>query len=288
MEHIHLPTSIKFIETNNPNIGKVEITPCQQGYGTTLGNALRRVLLSSLPGAAVDSIRIEGVQHEFSGIEGVLEDVVQIILNTKQIAVRMHTDQPITLSLTKKGKGDVTAGDFEKNADLEIINPDQKLMTITDDKKEINMEIIVGKGSGYLPVAEKSTKDLPLGIIAIDSLYTPIRDIGYNVELTRVGDVTDYEKLTITIETNGTISPKEAIAQSTKILMDHFSLLLEATGEDGADAVEELARSDEDDSGVEEILTESDLKDKEEVEEDKPAKEKAKKKEDKSSKKKVK
>ena len=200
MEQILLPTSIEFLDTDKEHVGKMVITPCHQGYGTTLGNALRRVLLSSLPGAAVESIKISGVQHEFSAIEGVLEDVIQIILNVKQIAVLSHSLVPITLSLSKKGVGDVTVGDFEKNSDVQLINTDLKIATITDPNKKFDMEIIIGQGRGYVAVGEKETKNLDLGTIAIDSLYTPIRDVGYNVEMIRVGDVTDYEKLTLTLK----------------------------------------------------------------------------------------
>ncbi len=228
MEHIFLPTSVNFEATDRPHVGKLIINPCHQGYGTTLGNALRRVLLSSLPGAAVGAIKIKGVQHEFSGIDGVLEDMIQIILNVKQIAVKSFVNGPVVLSLTKKGIGEITAGDFEKNSDVEIINKDLKIMTVTDANKEIEMEIVVEPGRGYVPVAEKDSKNLDLGTILIDSLYTPIRDVGYEIELTRVGDVTDYEKLTWTIETNGTVTPKDAVEQATKILMDHFSLIAEA------------------------------------------------------------
>ncbi len=231
MEQILLPTNVEFQKTDRENVGKMIITPCHQGYGTTLGNALRRVLLSSLPGAAVESIKIHGVQHEFSPIEGVKEDVIQIILNVKQVAVRSYSQEPVTVSLIKKGVGDILAGDFEKNSDIQIVNPNLKLATITDANKTFEMEITIGQGRGYVSVAEKETKNLDLGTIAIDSLYTPIRDVGYNVEMTRVGDITDYEKLTLMIETNGTITPKEAISQSTKILTDHFSLIAEATGE---------------------------------------------------------
>jgi DNA-directed RNA polymerase subunit alpha len=238
MEHILLPTTIEFVETDQLNVGKVVITPCHQGYGTTLGNALRRVLLSSLPGAAVESVRINGVQHEFSTIEGVREDVVEIILNLKLVAVKSFAEGPVVLTLKKKGKGDVIAGDFEKNSDVEIVNPDLKIATITDDKKVLEMEITIGKGRGYVPVEEKDAKSLDLGTILIDSLYTPIRDVGYNVELTRVGDVTDYEKLNLNIETNGTISPKEAVHQSTKILMDHFALILDVAGNSVAEEAE--------------------------------------------------
>ncbi len=228
MEYILLPTSIIFEDTDNPNIARVVITPCQQGYGTTLGNALRRVLLSSLPGAAVESVKIKGVQHEFSAIEGVHEDVVEFILNLKQLAVTSFVDTPVTLKLTKKGKGDVTAADFEKNSDVEIQNPELKLMTVTKSDYEVELEVTIGKGRGYVPVSEKETQNLDLGTVMVDSLYTPIRDIGYTIEMTRVGDVTDYEKLTLTIETNGTVTPKDAVCQATKILMDHFALLLEA------------------------------------------------------------
>jgi DNA-directed RNA polymerase subunit alpha len=230
MEHILLPNTIDFLETKNRNTGKVIITPCQQGYGTTLGNALRRVLLSSLPGAAVESVKIGGVQHEFSAITGVKEDVVEIIMNLKQLALKSFSDEPVVISLRKKGKGPVKAGDFEKNADLEIVNPELVIANITDDKTTLEMDITVGKGRGYMPVEEKRDKNLDLGTILIDSLYTPIRDIGYNVEMTRVGDVTDFEKLVLNIETNGTISPKEAVQQATKILMDHFALILDVAG----------------------------------------------------------
>lgn len=242
MEHIILPTTIDFLETNNPNIGQVVITPCSQGYGTTLGNALRRVLLSSLPGAAAESVKISGVQHEFSTVKGVKEDVVEIILNLKQLAVKSYADGPVTLTLSKKGKGDVTAADFDKNADVEVMNKDLKIATITDGAITLEMEVVIGKGRGYVPVEEKSNKNLDLGTILIDSLYTPIRDVGYKVELTRVGDVTNFEKLVLSIETNGTISPKTAVQQTTKILMDHFALILDVAGgnEVGVEKSEEV------------------------------------------------
>ncbi|HOX61153.1 MAG TPA: DNA-directed RNA polymerase subunit alpha [Candidatus Magasanikbacteria bacterium] len=231
MENILLPTNIEFLDTDQTNVGKVIITPCHQGYGTTLGNALRRVLLSSLPGAAIESVRIKGASHEFSHIDGVLEDVLEIILNLKKVAVKSHSDVPVILTLTKKGIGEVTVADFDKNADVELVNPEQRICTVTDDKLKFEMEVTVGKGRGYVPVEEKDSKNLDLGTILIDSLYTPIRDVGYKVDLTRVGDVTDFEKLLLTIETNGTITPKEAVVQSAKILMDHLTLILERAGE---------------------------------------------------------
>ncbi len=251
MENIILPSTIQFLDTDQLHVGKFIMEPCHQGYGTTLGNALRRVLLSSLPGAAVESIKINGVQHEFSAVDGIQEDVIEIILNIKHLAVRIYSDESIVLTLTKKGKGPVTAMDFDKNADVEIINPDLVIATITDDKKPFEMEVVVGKGRGCVTVVQKNTKNLDLGTIAIDSLYTPIRDVGYKVENTRVGDVTDYEKLIITIQTNGTISPKESIVNATKILMDYFALILDTSSTDvSADAdqiistVEEVTSED--------------------------------------------
>ncbi len=229
MEHILLPSTIEFQETDNKNVGKLILSPCHQGYGTTLGNALRRVLLSSIPGAAVEAVKIEGVDHEFSGHAGVLEDAVQIILNLKQLAIKLHTDGPVKLELKKKGLGDVTAADFEKNADVEIINPELKIATITDAKTNFVMEVIVGKGLGYVPASEKSSKNLDLGTMLVDSFYSAVHDVGYDVENTRVGDITDYEKLTLTIETNGTISPRDAVNEATDILMKHFTSILDTT-----------------------------------------------------------
>jgi len=229
MDYILLPSTIEFQETEDPRIGEMVITPCHQGYGTTIGNSLRRVLLSSLEGAAVEAIKIDGIQHEFSGVDGVQEDVVELSLNMKQLAVISHSDEPVTLVLTKKGKGDVTAADFEKNSDIEIKNPELKLATITDDKKELRLEVIIAKGLGYVSAAEKASKNLDLGTIVIDSFYSPIKDVGYTVENTRVGDITDYEKLIIRIETNGTMTPRDAVAKSTKILTDHYRLITDAS-----------------------------------------------------------
>ncbi|MBT4153562.1 MAG: DNA-directed RNA polymerase subunit alpha [Candidatus Magasanikbacteria bacterium] len=238
MEHILLPTTIEFQETDQKNVSQLIVSPCEKGYGTTLGNALRRVLLASLPGAAVESVRIDGVQHEFGAIDGVQEDMVEVILNLKQLAVISHAEEPVLLKLSKKGLGPVTAADFKDNADIELVNKDLHLLTLTDDGKALEMEVIIGKGLGYVPVKEKEAKNVDLGTILIDSLYTPIRDLGYAVENTRVGDVTDFEKLTMTIETNGTLAVKEAVKQGTKILMDHFAVILaEAERGTGTSAV---------------------------------------------------
>lgn len=226
MENFLIPSKVELQEGSDALKGVLVVTPCFHGYGTTLGNALRRVLLSSLPGAAAEAFRIKGIQHEFSSVDGVQEDVVEIMLNLKQLAVRVFTDEPITLTLTKKGSGPVTAGDITKDANVEIINKDLIICNLTANKT-LEMEIIVGKGRGFKPVEEKDKKNYALGTIVIDSIYTPVKDVGYKVEYTRVGDITNYEKLILNIETNGTITPQEAIKQSVQILMNHFSVILD-------------------------------------------------------------
>ncbi len=226
MENFLLPAKVDFQPGSAPFSGSVTIMPCYHGYGTTLGNALRRVLLSSLPGSAVEYFKIKGVQHEFSTIEGVKEDVMEIMLNLKQLSVAIFSDEPVTLHLSKKGPGVVTAKDIEENAQVEIINKDLVIANLTGSKA-LEMDIVVGKGRGYRPVEEKNKQNYDLGTIVMDSVYTPVKDVGYKVEYTRVGDITNYEKLIISIETNGTISPEEALRQSTEILMNHFTIILD-------------------------------------------------------------
>lgn len=245
MEHILLPSTIEFAATDDANVTRVVITPCHQGYGTTIGNALRRVLLSSLPGAAVEAVKVDGVQHEFSAVEGVQEDMVEIILNLKQLALLVHSDQPVRLQINKKGKGPVTAADFEKNADVEIINPEMIIANITDDKKQFEMEVIVGNGLGYVTSAQKDSSNLDLGTVLTDSFYSPVKDVGYAIENTRVGDITDYEKLVITITTNGTLSAQEAVARATDILTNHFNLLIKAARDGEASVQEKDAAAEE-------------------------------------------
>ncbi len=225
METIFLPSKINLKKGKEPNTGILTIEPLYHGYGTTLGNALRRVLLSSLPGAAVTSFKIKGAQHEFSAIEGIYEDVLEIMLNLKQLRLKLFTDEPVSLKLVKKGAGDALAKDIAKDAGVEIINPDLKIATITDKNTELNMEIVVEKGRGFEPTEERDKENLPVGAIAVDAIFTPIKDVGYKVEYTRVGQITNYDKLILTIETDGTISPEDALNFSAKILIDHFSLL---------------------------------------------------------------
>lgn len=264
MENLLLPSKIEFVGGDTPNKGSLVVTPCFYGYGTTLGNTLRRVLLSSLPGAAVEAFKIKGVQHEFTAADGVKEDIVEVILNLKQLAVKVHTDEPVTLKLSKKGPGVVKAGDFEKDANAEIMNKDLVIANLTSNKT-FEMEIICGRGRGFKPVEEKDKKQYDLGTIVIDSIYTPVKDVGYSVEYTRVGDITNYEKLNLNIETNGTISPEEAVRQSTQILMDHFALILDTAVSEPTVQEEMVAAAPAEEESV-----------KEEVEEEgeEPAKEK--------------
>lgn len=228
MENILLPSSITFEPSANPNQGALVVTPLYHGYGTTLGNAMRRVLLSSLPGAAITAIKIKGAAHEFSAISGIKEDGVEIVLNVKQVRLKVFSAEPVRLQLKVTGARVVTAGDIEASSDVEIINKDLPLFTITDPKTTVELEFIAGQGRGYVPVEERENKNTELGTIAIDSIYTPVVDVGYTVEFTRVGDITNFEKLMLNIETDGTISPKEAASESVKILMEHFKLIVDA------------------------------------------------------------
>jgi DNA-directed RNA polymerase subunit alpha len=224
MENLFLPNKIELKKGADENEGVLVIEPLFHGYGTTIGNALRRVLLSSLPGAAVTSFKIKGATHEFSAVKGVHEDVLQIVLNLKQLRLKMFVDEPVILKIVKKGEGDVTGADIEKNSSVQIINPDLKIATVTD-KIDFNMEITVEKGLGFDPTENRDKTKLPVGAIAIDAIFTPIRDISIKVEDTRVGQITNFDKLTMDIKTDGTITPSYAINFATKLLIDHFSLL---------------------------------------------------------------
>src|SRR4051812_14521493 len=217
------------IELENPQIepveevgtyAKYEAGPLQAGYGVTLGNALRRVLLSSLEGAAVTSVQIRDVYQEFSTIPGVKEDVTQIVLNVKKLRLKSFASHPVQLRLIKSGAGAVTAADVAESADVEIINPDLVLMTIDSDDVTIEMDLTVERGVGYLGV--ERTDALPIGVIAVDAIFTPVRKVNYWVESTRVGQVTNFDKLTIEIETDGTVGPEEALSRAAGILMEQF------------------------------------------------------------------
>ncbi len=200
--------------------GKYEVGPLQAGYGVTLGNALRRVLLSSLEGAAVTSIQLRDVYQEFSTIPGVKEDVTQIVLNVKRLRLKSFAGHPVQLRLLKSGAGPVSAADIAESADIEIVNPDLVLMTIDSDDVTVEMDLTVEKGVGYLS-AERA-EALPIGVIAIDAIFTPVRKVNYWVESMRVGQMTNYDRLTLEIETDGTIAPQDALSKSAAILVEQF------------------------------------------------------------------
>jgi len=235
MENILLPSSIRFEAGERTNEGMLIVEPCFHGYGTTLGNALRRVLLSSLPGAAVTAVKIKGVSHEFQAVENVKEDALEIILNLKSLRIKCFSDEPVVLKLNTKRIKAVTAGDIEPNADVEIVNPDLVIANITDDSATLEMEITVRRGRGYSPTEERTHEVHDIGTIGIDALFSPIRNVGYRVENTRVGEITNYDKLIMTIETDGTITAEDAVQESSRILIDYFKLLLQNPGDSSAE-----------------------------------------------------
>jgi DNA-directed RNA polymerase subunit alpha len=202
------------------------VEPLPAGYGTTLGNALRRVLLSSLPGAAITSVRIRGVAHEFSTIPGVTEDVVQMVLNLKKVRLKSFATEPVTLTLEKEGPGEVTAGDIVTTSDVEIVNPREHIATL-ENEASLWVELTVETGKGFHPAERR--EGLPIGVIPIDSLFSPVRLVNFVVENTRVGQMTNYDRLLIDVQTDGTMTPDEAIAQGAQVLVQHFSLFANLT-----------------------------------------------------------
>ncbi|KPC97850.1 DNA-directed RNA polymerase subunit alpha [Geobacillus sp. BCO2] len=210
--------------------GKFVVEPLERGYGTTLGNSLRRILLSSLPGAAVTSVQIDGVLHEFSTIDGVVEDVTAIILNIKKLALKIYSDEEKTLEIDVQGEGVVTAADITHDSDVEILNPDLHIATLAEGGR-LRMRMTAKRGRGYVPAEANKREDQPIGVIPIDSIYTPVSRVSYQVENTRVGQVTDYDKLTIDVWTDGSIGPKEAISLGAKILTEHLNIFVGLTDE---------------------------------------------------------
>ena len=215
---------IECIESpTDESYGKFVVEPLERGYGTTLGNSLRRVLLSSLPGTAVTSIRIAGVQHEFSTIPGVKEDVTEIVLNVKGIIMKLHSDGPKTVYIEASGAGEVTAGDIKADAEVEVLNPEQHIATLDADGS-LSMEMVVDHGRGYVVAEKNKSTQQVIGTIPVDSIYSPVLKVNYAVENTRVGNRTDYDKLTLEVWTDKTITPRDAVSLGAKILCDHFSL----------------------------------------------------------------
>ena len=226
MQNIPLPITPKVIEKED-NRAVFEIEGCYPGYGITLGNALRRVLLSSLPGASATGFKIKGVQHEFSTIPGIVEDAIEIILNLKKVRFKLYTDQPVMVFISAKGQKEVKACDIKVSSDVEVINKDVVIATLTDKKSELEMEIKVEKGLGFVPVERRKKEKLEIGMIAIDAIFTPVLKANFEVENMRVGERTDFNRLKIDIETDGSIAPEEAFAQAAEILVNQFKLFLE-------------------------------------------------------------
>ncbi len=207
------------------NLSRFEVSPLQEGYGVTLGNALRRVLLSSLEGAAVTSVQVNGVFHEFSTIENVKEDVTQIVLNVKKLRLRSFARHAVTLKLVKRGAGPVTAADISESADVEIVNPDLVLLTLDSDSGSIEMDLTIENGMGYQPA--EHTEEMPIGVIPVDALFSPVRRVNYQVEKTRVGQMTNYDKLMVEIETDGTQTAQAALSEAADILVREFGRFAE-------------------------------------------------------------
>jgi DNA-directed RNA polymerase subunit alpha len=218
---------IECVESTEDNTyGKFVVEPLERGYGITLGNALRRILLSSLPGVAVTSIKIDGVLHEFSTVPGVIEDVTEIILNVKNISMKLFSDGPKIVYIDADGEGPVTAGDIKADSDVEILNPDLHICTLNGEHR-FYMEMVLNKNRGYIPAEKNKQPGQPIGIIPVDSIYTPVRKVNYTVENTRVGQITDYDKLTLEVWTNGSIKPDEAISLGAKIMSEHLNLFID-------------------------------------------------------------
>lgn len=240
-------------EVNTSTYGKFVARPLQRGFGHTLGNALRRILLSSIVGSAIAKVKIEGVQHEFSTIEGVRQDVTEIILNLKQIRLKIDGVGDRTLRLSRKTAGDIHAGDLECPPDVTILNPDQIIATLNDDTHSLELEVTARSGRGYVPAEENRDTDDPIGVIAMDAIYSPVLNCNYVIEGSRIGQRTDYDKLVIEIGTDGSINPEDALAFSAKILRDYLSIFINFDEE----PVEEEESVNEEEERLKKLLTTS-------------------------------
>lgn len=232
------------------SVGRFVVEPLERGFGTTLGNSMRRVLLSSLPGYAITSVKIDGVQHEFSTIPHVKEDVTEIVLNLKNVILKIHDEEPKTLYINAQGEGEIIAGDIQCDSSVEILNPELHLAYL-DEGAQVNMELTADNGRGYVPCdRNKQIMDLPIGTIAIDSIYTPVLKVNYTVENTRVGQQTDFDKLILDVETDGTIPADEAASLAAKILNEHLNLFVDLSEEMGNAEI----MVEKDDDGKEKVL----------------------------------
>lgn len=226
MKDFQLPMRLELEkDTASATYGKFTAEPFERGFGTTIGNSLRRVMLSSLPGAAVTSVKIEGAYHEFSTLPGVTEDVTIIILNIKSLRLKLHTDKAKAIRLKKKGLGDAKASDIEHDADITVLNPDLKIATLDKDGN-IDIEMIVKPGKGYVPAERNKEEGLPIGVVPVDSIFSPIKRVNFNVENARVGRMTDYDRLNLEIWTDGSLTPQEAISSAAGILREHLAICI--------------------------------------------------------------
>lgn len=257
MDQFILPSTFSWQTGASPNEATVTIEPCYFGYGTTLGNALRRVLLSSLEGAAVTAAKIDGVAHEFGAIPHVQEDVIELLLNLKQIRLKIFSDEPVRITLEARGKREVTAGDITPQSDVEIVNPELHLATLSADDAVLRVEIFAQRGRGYIATDARKNERHELGVMAIDAAYTPIRNVGFRVENTRVGEITNYDRLVLTVETDGSMTPQHAVGLASKVLIDHFALIQHppVSGADGEspDSSQTLAEDDDAQGGGEDV-----------------------------------
>ncbi len=243
---------------NDPAYGKFIVEPLERGYGTTLGNSLRRVLLSSLPGTACTSIKIAGIQHEFSTIPGVKEDVTEIVLNVKSIIVRLFSEGPKTVYIEASGEGVVTAGDIKADAEIEVLNPEQPIATLGADGA-LSMELVFDHGRGYVSAERNKDPQTPIGTIPVDSIYTPVLKVNYSVENTRVGNQTDFDKLTMEVWTDKTMSARDAVSLGAKILCDHFTLFTDLSENLGTDTTIVEPENEEPDTILKMTIEELDL-----------------------------
>lgn len=244
MIEIEKPTIECITSDEDMNYGKFIVEPLERGYGTTLGNSLRRILISSLPGAAVTSVKIDEIYHEFSTIPGVKEDVTEIILNLKKLAVKIHgTEDSKRVIINAVGPKEVTAADIIGDSDLEIFNKDLHIATL-EENATLVMEITIAKGRGYVPAEQNKSEGTPIAVIPVDSIYTPVRKVNYTIEDTRVGQVTDFDKLILEVWTDGSISPKEGISIGAKIMQAHLNLFIQLT--DSTDGLEIMVEKEED------------------------------------------
>ena len=239
-KNLQMPKSVEADEKASTNqYGKFSIEPLERGFGVTLGNALRRVLLSSLPGAAVAAVKIEGVQHEFSTLTGVKEDIPEVLLNLKGIRFKLHAEAPKMASFDVRGKSEVKAADLKADADIEVLNPDMHIATLNKDG-EFRAEVEIGAGRGYVSAENQPQQDRPIGVLPLDSMFSPVTKVNFEVENTRIGQRIDYDKLTLEIWTDGSIIPSDALAYGAKILKDHFALFVHFEEEIVEEVVEEV------------------------------------------------